>query len=158
MVEVNCCQFSVNRNNIIQNIIICAKFWMVRALHLMENCKIAIIGICSCVATIALDCSSSVYYGEGPPQSLPVSLNRACQYLETRSPIIFTSWVALGLIILRHRYSMASNISWVSLKGKAYHSLVDKKSFHVSCTFVWLPTLSVSVPETLPQLDTPRSK
>ena len=58
------CRFSVNRDNIIQNIIICAKFWMVRASHLTENCKSARIGVCSFVATVALDRVSSVDHGE----------------------------------------------------------------------------------------------
>ena len=84
---------------------------MVRALHLMENFKIAIIGICSCVATVTLDCSSSVYYGEGPPQSHPVSLNCMHQDLETAFAQHFHKLGCLGLIILRHRSSMASNIS-----------------------------------------------
>ena len=91
-------------------------------------------------------------------QSHPVSLKRVRQYLETAFAQHFHKLGCLGLIILLHRSSMASNTSWVSLKGKAYHSLVDKESFHVSCTSVWLPTLSVLVPKTLPQLDILRSK
>ena len=76
-----------------------------------------------------------------------LSLNRARQDLETAFDQHFHNLGCLGLIILLHRSSMASNTSWINLKGKAYDSLVGKKSFHVSCTSVWLPTLSVLLPE-----------
>ena len=57
-------QLMINDHNIIQKIIIHAKFWMVRSSHLTENCKSASIGVCSFVATVALDSSSSVDHGE----------------------------------------------------------------------------------------------
>ena len=53
----------VNRNNIIENISIRANFRMVRVSHLTENRKVASIGVCSFVATVTLDYSSSVDHG-----------------------------------------------------------------------------------------------
>ena len=60
---------------------------MVSALHLTENRKSASIRVHLSVATVALDCSSSVDRGEhsyqvrgqcqSPPQCLPGSLDRA---------------------------------------------------------------------------------
>ena len=65
---------------------------MVRASHLTENRKIASIGVHSFVATVALNCSSSVYYGEGSP-SLFLSLSTMhVKILQLCSPSIFTSW------------------------------------------------------------------
>ena len=58
---VNCCRFLVNHDNIIH---IRAKFQMVRASHLTENHGSASIGVHSFVATVALNCSSSVDHGE----------------------------------------------------------------------------------------------
>ena len=49
--------------NIIQNIIIRAKFRMVRTLHLTENLIVASIEVRSFVTAVALDCSSSVDHG-----------------------------------------------------------------------------------------------
>ena len=64
-----------------------------RASHLTENHRSASIGVRSFVATVALDCSSSVDHGEdsyqvrgqcqSPLQCLPGSLNCARQDLET---------------------------------------------------------------------------
>ena len=75
---------TLNCDNIIQNIIIRAKFRMVRASHPMKNRKIASIGVRSFVATVALDCSSSVvirYKGNG------LSRYDEKEYLESSSRI-----------------------------------------------------------------------
>ena len=65
---------------------------MVRASHLTENRKIASIGVRSFVATVALNCSSSVDHREGSP-SLFLSLSTMhIKILQLRSPSIFTSW------------------------------------------------------------------
>ena len=57
-------QLTMKRDNIIQNIIIHAKFHKVWASHLTKYCKIASIEVCSFVTTVVLDCSSSVDHGE----------------------------------------------------------------------------------------------
>ena len=60
----------VNSDNIIQNIIIRVKFWMVRASHLTKNHESASIGVRSFITTVALDCSSSVDHGQDSYQIL----------------------------------------------------------------------------------------
>ena len=105
---------------------------MVSVSHLTKNRKIASIVVRSFVATVALDCSSSMDRGEGS----------ACRDLETAFAQHFHE---LGLGILLHPLFYGIQHFTGGLK-RPTTPLVGEKSFHVSCTSVWLPTLPVLVP------------